>query len=417
LQLIIFSLADKPESMSDIKVNLPPEEKLLLSLCRLDFSDLQKSEVRLLMKEVRDWDRFVRLSNEHGIIVLAWHNITGTGNAGYMPSENLAILQKAYYKSLARTTYLYDRLSGILELARDVDIRVVLLKGMALERTIYRNRGLRQMTDIDILVREDDVLKLRKILMMNGFRSEPFKSPLYRYLIPYLNTHIPRLTKADCHVEIHYKLFDQPDNTLTEKVRELSVPLKLNDHEAFVPPPRLFFLYLISHLSHHRQGGDSQLRQYTDIYLLLCDRYDEIMDDNLISQAREANMERELAVMLYILRNYWDVSFPSWINDFIAGYDHSTEAGKFSRFISRPKDNPDKQVSLKYVKQLKVLPGPGKKALYIAGFFFPSLAFMKKRYRTRTVWGAIANYPVRWVRSVGVLLQNMMKQDTGRRGQ
>lgn len=141
------------------------------------------------------------------------------------------------------------------------------------------------------------------------------------------------------------------------------------------------------------------------------------MDDNLISQAREANMERELAVMLYILRNFWDVSFPSWINDFIAGYDHSTEAGKFSRFISRPKDNPDKQVSLKYVKQLKVLPGPGKKALYIAGFFFPSLAFMKKRYRTRTVWGAIANYPVRWVRSVGVLLQNMMKQDTGRRGQ
>ena len=45
-----------------------------------------------------------------------------------MPAENLAILQKAYYKSLARTTYLYDRLSGILELARDVDIRVVLLK-------------------------------------------------------------------------------------------------------------------------------------------------------------------------------------------------------------------------------------------------------------------------------------------------
>ena len=403
--MINFSLADKPESMSDIKVNLPPEEKLLLSLCRLDFNDRQKSEVRQLMKDVRDWDRFVKLANEHGIIALSWHNITGTGNAGYMPAENLAILQKAYYKNLTRTTYLYDRLSGILELAKNGDIRVVLLKGMALERTIYGNRGLRQMTDIDILVREDDVLKLRKILMMNGFRSEPFKSPLYRYLIPYLNTHIPRLTKADCHVEIHYKLFDQPDNSLTEKVTGLPVPLKLNDHEAFVPPHRLFFLYLISHLSHHRQGGDSQLRQYTDIYLLLRDRYDEIMNDDLIGYAREANMERELAVMLYILRNFWDVSFPSRINDFIAGNDLSAEAGKFIRFISQPKDNPDKRVSSNYVKQLKVIPGLGRKALYIAGFFLPSLGFMKKRYRTRTVLGAVAYYPVRWIRSVGMLLK------------
>lgn len=399
--------------MSDKDVNLPPEERLLLLLCRLDFSRQQKAEAGMLMQEVRDWDRFVKLANEHGIIALAWHNITGTGNAGNIPAAYLAILQKAYYKNLTRTTYLYDQLSGILELIKDEGIRVVLLKGMALEKTIYGNQGLRQMTDIDILVREDDVLKLRKILMKNGFRSEPFKSPLYKHLIPYLNTHIPRLTKADCHVEIHYKLFDQPDNTLTEKVTELSVPLKLNDHEAYIPPPQLFFLYLISHLNHHRQGGDSQLRQYTDIYLLICDRYDEIVDDDLIRYAREANMERELAVMLHILRNFWDVPFPSRINDFMARHDLIAEAGKFSRFISQPKDNPDKSVSLNYLKQLRVIPGMGRKMLYVAGFFLPSLGFMKKRYRTETRSGAVAYYPVRWVRSVGVLLRNMVKPGKG----
>jgi len=394
--MLNFTSREKPNSMPDIAADPGPEEKLLLLLCRLDFSVQQKSEAGMLMKEVRDWDRFVKLANEHGIIALAWHNITRSGNAGYMPADHLAILQKAHYRNLARTTYLYDQLSAILELIKDEGIRVVLLKGMALERTLYGNQGLRQMTDIDILVRADDVLRLRKLLMKNGFRSDPFKSPLYKHLIPCLNTHIPRLTKADCHVEIHYKLFDQQDNTLTEKVTELSVPLKLDGHEAYIPPPQLFFLYLISHLSHHRHGGDSQLRQYTDIYLLLCDRYDEIVDDGLMRYAREANMERELAVMIYILENYWDVAFPSWLNDHTAKYDLSGEAGKFIRFIRRPKDNADRESSANYLKQVAVIPGLHRKAMFLAGFFFPSAGFMKKRYRTGTKAGAVLYYPVRW---------------------
>jgi hypothetical protein len=390
--------------MNDFLPNLAPEEKLLLSLCRLEFSEEQKSEIRDLMNEINDWDHSVKLANEHGIIALSWYNITETDNSKYVPPEYLKTLRNAYLINITHNTYLYDQLAKILELIKDKDIKVVLLKGMALEKTIYGNQGLRQMTDIDVLVNPNVVLELRRIFMKNGFKSNPFKSPLYKYLIPYLNTHIPRLSKDDAHLEIHYKLFDQMDNSLTEKLLELSTPIKIGESNAFIPPPQLFFLYMISHLKHHTASGDSQLRQYTDLYLLLSSRFEEIINDQLIRYAAEVHMEIQLAGMLCLLHTFWEIDYPDWLNRFISQYDHLLESEKFCRFIKQPKDNPDKMVSSNYIKQIAVIPGFFRKALYVTGFIFPSLGFMKNRYKTKTRLGAALYYPVRWGRSVGLYL-------------
>ncbi len=386
--------------INDPLTRLTPEEKLLLSLCRLEFSEEQKAEIGSLMKEIKDWDRFVNLANEHGIIALSWYNISATNNSTYISPENLKILHNAYLINFTRNTYLYDQLTKILELVKDKKIKVVLLKGMALEGTIYGNQGLRQMTDIDILIDHTAVMDLRRIFMKNGFKSNPFKSPLYRYLIPYLNTHIPRLSKDDCHLEIHYKLFDQIDNSLTEKLLESSILLKVGKYNAYIPPPQLFFLYLISHLTHHKQSGDIQLRQYTDLFLLLSFRFDEIVNDQLIRDASEGKMEIQLAGMLYILNQFWKVDYPDWLNKFISQYDHLQEAERFSRVIKQPKENPDKEVSANYLKQITAIPGLHRKVLYVAGFFLPSIGFMRNRYKTRTRFGAVLYYPVRWYETI-----------------
>ena len=209
--------------MTDPTAQLTAEEKLLISLCRIEFSDKQKAEMGDLMKEVKDWDRFAGMANQHGIIALSWYNITKTDNSRFIPPEYLKLLRNAYLKNLAHNTYLYNQLAKRLEIIKDKSIKVVLLKGMALEKTIYGNQGL-HVTDIDILVDHTVVMDLRRIFIKNGFKSNPFKSPLYKYLIPYLKYHIPRLSKDDCHLEIHYKLFDQSDNSLTEKFLSSQLP-------------------------------------------------------------------------------------------------------------------------------------------------------------------------------------------------
>jgi hypothetical protein len=104
-------------------------------------------------------------------------------------------LRSSYLLSLSRNTYLYSSLAGITGLIKTENIKVVLLKGLALEKTLYGDKGLRQMTDIDLLVGQDDVLPIRKILIRNGFRSS-LKSPLYKKLILFTASTSLRLLKT-----------------------------------------------------------------------------------------------------------------------------------------------------------------------------------------------------------------------------
>ncbi len=143
---------------------LSPSEKLLLCLCRRVLTPAEKEEISGLAAEVKDWDLFVRQANEHGIIALAHENLSEAGCSGLIPPASSKTLYQGYLSSLARNTALSERLDHILNLARQEGIRIILLKGMALEKTIYGNRGLRQMNDIDLLTDRKDAVPLRNLL-------------------------------------------------------------------------------------------------------------------------------------------------------------------------------------------------------------------------------------------------------------
>jgi hypothetical protein len=47
--------------MGELLKDLTPEEKLPLILCRLEFNDDQKKEISSLIREIKDWNRFLDL--------------------------------------------------------------------------------------------------------------------------------------------------------------------------------------------------------------------------------------------------------------------------------------------------------------------------------------------------------------------
>ena len=51
------------------------------------------------------------------------------------------------------------------------------------------------MNDLDILVSEKDAIKLRKILLQNGFLSDPLISPLHSYFLLTEGKHLPEMYK------------------------------------------------------------------------------------------------------------------------------------------------------------------------------------------------------------------------------
>ena len=148
-------------------------------------------------------------------------------------------------------------------------IKHVVLKGMALEHTFYGAKGLRQMTDTDILVREEDGMKSWLLLQENGFTPHNIKSPLHNKILPRIGKHLPTLFKDGYPVEIHTRLFDEPEkNQKLGEAIENAVEIDIEGTRAFILSDDVHLGYLKRHLEYHLSAGEAQLRQYLDMELI-----------------------------------------------------------------------------------------------------------------------------------------------------
>ncbi len=186
---------------------IPPEANLLLSLCHYP-SGVMGNEV-LNIKDSFNRDLFLTLAREHGIEAVVWDNLKDSAILKMLPLSVTETLKASSAKSLARNTFIATVVGEALTLLRENDIEPVMLKGMALEYAWYGGRGLRQMTDADILIPREQALKARRLLLEGGFTSLPMKSLFHRPIMLHIGKHLPSLLKNGIMVEIHHDLFGE----------------------------------------------------------------------------------------------------------------------------------------------------------------------------------------------------------------
>ena len=267
---------------------------------------------------------------------------------------------------------------------------------MALELTVYGNVGLRQLSDVDILIEKDQCIQTRNILIANGFVSLPVKSVIHKLILGNLGKHLPSLMRNGASVEIHHRLFGDKKNDVTRMLYETSYEIELRGEKAFIPQPLIFFLYLVRHLWLHEMKNESQLRLYTDLVILIEKEHDSIINYDLLEYASLAGMAEILACRLEVLREVWCVLFPSWIDDFIEKWHDPRFIDKFVLFLKSPKGNSSWDKALFYRHRISEIPGFHRKFLFIAGDIFPTIRFMKERYKCKSGWKAMFYYPHRF---------------------
>lgn len=381
------------------------EEMLLLGLCRLTFSKEQVAKISEVVGSITDWNYFAYLANEHGVAALAYHNLKQLGFLPVIPAEVNSLLKNALMLSLGRNAFHTETITGVLRILNSDNIRTVLLKGLALELSVYGNAGLRQMTDVDILLDRSQHIRARNSLTGHGYESMPVKSIFHKPIIAYSGKHLPSLVKNGTSIDIHLELFGGKRNVLTGLLFENSSEFRINDQKAFIPQPQLFFLYLVKHLFLHEMNNESQLRLYTDLVVMIEKYRDEIINYDLLTYAMKAGMTKILAWRLEPLRDLWGISFPDWINDFVDKYYNPESINKFIFFLKSPKNNPQPDKAKSYCNVIKEIPGLHRKFLFVAGDIFPTLSFMKKRYKAGSKLKAAFHYPHR----LGKILWLIMK--------
>jgi hypothetical protein len=382
-----------------------PHIKLLILLCRNTPSPEQVREIAQVTTTVEEWNTFTRLAGEHGISALVWHNLERMQLTGSLPEQEQTVLRQAFLTSLTRNTYLTDRLTEAVKILAQQGIDVVLLKGMALELSLYGNGGLRQMNDVDLLIHPDRCMEAWRLLQKHGFVAKPFKSPLYKLIALYEGKHLPELTRGDLTLEIHHNLFPSHPEITLEMITSGSVA-EIGGEIVYMPPPHLHFLYLLRHMQYHQmEKGETQLRLYADLLMLAEKHRDEILNSTMAELARKTTGTDYLEERLYLLMHFWGTDPGESLRILVHSIDKKGVKEQFRHFLEKPKGNPAPSRRETLPEALRRIPGFHRKAIHLTGEVFPSLSFMKQRYNTPNRVAALAMYPVRWYRIAAMVLR------------
>jgi len=381
-------------SLNHASVPIPAEMKALLSLSGVrELPGAGAALAEVVAAGIAE--RFVWLLNEHGVAAFVQKNIADAGLKEVLPSTLYQGLRNQTFKSIARNSFIMSALRDVAEVLSSAGMIPVLLKGTALELSVYGESGLRPMSDADILLPREQCMKAWRVLQSAGFRPLPFKSPLHRLIPLHIGKHLPSLVKGGFSLEIHHGLWWGIRTGVTLKMIDQST-----GHGAWgmehgvnvkIPPPGLHFLYLVSHLVQHEKDGNSQLRQYNDLVAMIDHYGAEEVVDVALEHAAEVGMEEELRNKLGLLRMFMGVELPGKYQ-----YEPSPEAlNKFVSFLGNPKGNPVGDRRVIYRDTVKGIPGLHRKLIFVIGDIFAGFRFMKQRYGKSSVGGILPYYFLR----------------------
>lgn len=149
-----------------------PEHELLLRLARPAINVAWAQRAAELLRGDLDWDYLIALADRHGVLPLFNHNIN-SATTGLVPVQVLARLRDYNQENTRQSLFLTAELVKLIELLEAHGIRAVPFKGPTLALCAYGDVALREFSDLDILVHRQDVLKVRKLLVGEGFKTTP----------------------------------------------------------------------------------------------------------------------------------------------------------------------------------------------------------------------------------------------------
>ena len=154
---------------------------------------------------------------------------------------------------------------------------VLRVKGSAV-RSLYPRPEYRQMSDIDLLLRQEDLLPARELLCTMGYQMRPSRHPelldAEMFLPPFMTVelHGHFLAPYECHTT-YYQDADMPSRVLEEAVLPGVFYLRPEDE----------YLYQLVHFLKHYEASGIGLRQVMDVYVFR-NAYHAQMDEAYLAQ-------------------------------------------------------------------------------------------------------------------------------------
>ena len=148
---------------------LSPETELLACCCRCMVGRDDHARIDELLGRNLDWSGFLHRAGVERIMPLA-HETLVRRHADRVPPPALASLRRSYLANAAHNRFLTSELLRVLNLLDQIGVPAIPFKGPVLAETLYGGLELRQIGDLDILVRQQDVDAALALLQNDGYQ-------------------------------------------------------------------------------------------------------------------------------------------------------------------------------------------------------------------------------------------------------
>lgn len=148
------------------------ENAFLIYCSRINLDSDIKNKLHDLSSSGLDWDALVKKAMRQGVAqFLYWHLSKIEEIWSAIPFELRDSLKNFYYGVLSRNWRMQLLLKGIISELDNAEIPAIVLKGPSLLETVYKNIGLRPMSDVDLLVKNEDLPKIKLVLHKLGYQK------------------------------------------------------------------------------------------------------------------------------------------------------------------------------------------------------------------------------------------------------
>jgi hypothetical protein len=268
---------------------------------------------------------------------------------------------------------------------------MIAMKGIFASVWLYEAPGLRQFSDIDLLVREEDASAVLAILARAGYRT--YKGNENEFISQNReSSHYPPMILNGVSVEVHTRVHKKKSAWKVDHAALWSQSKEIVLHGAKV---RVFSLtdQLITislHLQKHFESGSFQFTGFYDIVRILDKYHDEIDWKEFKSKCENWNTE-SIYDMLCLANHYFDAKLPEFLENYKAEarlYDIFEDCILYG--------SSSRNTGFQAVEKLKYVDGRFNKIRFLLYYLIPPPSYMHYHYKTSDKRRLLYLYPVRW---------------------
>jgi hypothetical protein len=288
-----------------------PEVRLLLLCAQPALDNDQAAQACRLIQAGVNWQLVVALAVRNRVQAFVYQNLK-SHCPHVTPAEHLHQLRDIVQQNKLQCMSLTGALARLLALFSQQGIPVIAYKGPQLAQQIYGDVGLRAFGDLDLIFREQDIMRVSNVLRDNGFIRtwpEAEMTPSQQRLHLQTKYHDKYVAaNSTVAVEVHWAISPGYLNCPPERswLWERLQPATIAGQSAWTFPPEELLLVLCIHAANHCWTVLSWICDLAQII----HRNPDLNWDHLLDLAERWRASRMLLISLQLTQTLMDTELP-----------------------------------------------------------------------------------------------------------